>query len=179
MARALRLDHDQPPGLWQPPLRAAAFSPQFVAGRPWSLVLCSGCSLTGRSDNLVNDQRKAWRLVRGRRPGRIHDLFLLVEAYLQFAPPEDLRPFLGEDGGLSGGYRHDPIYGVSYRNAEAFRAENTARLADTAPMFDGDHPTPVWAFFGNSFVQASGMLADAARSRVENRDVFNRGGRPH
>ena len=32
---------------------------------------------------------------------------------------------------------------------------------------------PVWAFFGNSFVQASGMLADTARGRVTDKCVFN------
>lgn len=100
---------------------------------------------------------------------------LLAEAYLRLSPPDDLRPFLGEGGELSGIYRQDPVYGVAYRDADAFRMENAGRLAELAPLFDADHRPPVWAFFGNSFVQAVGMLADTARSRVEDRDVFHLG----
>jgi hypothetical protein len=47
-------------------------------------------------------------------------------------------------------------------------------------MADGNgHGDPIWAFFGNSFVQAPGMLADRSRERVRDRRVFNLGRNEH
>lgn len=100
---------------------------------------------------------------------------VLAEAYLRLAPPEEIRPFLGDESGLSGPYRSDPTYGIAYRSADAFRQENATRLDQQAALFEPGHPEPVWAFFGNSFVQAGGMLADTVRMNAKDRRVFNLG----
>jgi hypothetical protein len=99
----------------------------------------------------------------------------LAEAYLRLAPPEELLPFLGEDVRRTGSYRADPVYGLDYGNVAAFQTENSDRLARFASLFAGASAKPVWAFFGNSFVQAPGMLADTARARMRDREIFHLG----
>ncbi len=98
----------------------------------------------------------------------------LAEGFLRLSPPRDLHPYLGEDSPLVGICAPDPDLGITYRDWDAFRADNAERLAAHLP-FHGDQGRKVWAFFGNSFVQAPGMLADCARAHVYDRDIFNLG----
>lgn len=100
-------------------------------------------------------------------------VLLPAEAYLRHFPPPDLHEYLAEDSPLAGPYRPDATRGAAYRDFEAFRAGNRERWnsfeAETSDV------RPIWAMFGNSFVQAPGMLADTARARVSDRRIFNLG----
>jgi hypothetical protein len=102
-------------------------------------------------------------------------LFLggLAEAFLRLYPPQDVQPYLGESSPLTGIYVPDPDLGVAYRSWDAFAADNAPRLNPYLPF--GKDTRPVWAMFGNSFVQATGMLADTARAAVTDRLIFNLG----
>jgi hypothetical protein len=100
------------------------------------------------------------------------------ECFLRWYPPSDFYAYLGDASPVIGPYVADAEFGVTYRDWEAFRAENRERL----DPFIGDgngRGDPIWAFFGNSFVQAPGMLADRARERVRDRRVFNLGRNEH
>jgi hypothetical protein len=100
-------------------------------------------------------------------------LLSLAEGYARFFPPVDLYPYLGDASPASGIYRADPDFRVTYRSWEEFHADNAARLNLYLP-FSKFTPGPrLWAMFGNSFVQAPGMLADHARVLVPNHCVFN------
>jgi hypothetical protein len=101
-------------------------------------------------------------------------LFGLAEVFLQLFPPSDLKPFLGERSGLTGLYKPDPDFAVTYRSFDAFAADNAPALKRYQPLAKAAD-RPVWAMFGNSFVQAPGMLADTARQRLADRVIFNLG----
>jgi hypothetical protein len=103
----------------------------------------------------------------------------LAEAYLRLFPPRDLHPYLGEQSPRTGPFTPDPDFGVSYRSWEAFRADNAEHLTPYLPLCGNPDRRPVWAFFGNSFVQAPGMLADTARAALPERRVFNLGRNEH
>src|SRR5262249_54033772 len=47
------------------------------------------------------------------------------------------------------------------------------------PLERPDQGQPVWAMFGNSFVQAPGMLADTAKRQLPDRLIFNLGRNEH
>src|SRR6266567_747442 len=81
-------------------------------------------------------------------------LLALAEAFLRLFPPPDLHPYLGEDSPLAGLYAPDDDFGITYRDWEAFRADNAERLAPCLPFRGHPDRRKVWAFFGNSFVQA-------------------------
>lgn len=86
---------------------------------------------------------------------------LLGESITRLSLPEDLKPFLGEDSPLTGVYRPDPDLGADYRSMDDFRAQYRDRLRQLeAP----NRPQQTWAWFGNSFVQAHGMLGDMAEA---------------
>jgi hypothetical protein len=86
-----------------------------------------------------------------------------------------LQPFLGEASPLSGIYRSDPDLGVDYRSVADFRAQYRDRLEQ---LEQGGRPQ-TWAWFGNSFVQAAGMLGDMAQSdRSDVRMFYLRGNAP-
>ncbi|HJT78435.1 MAG TPA: hypothetical protein VJ739_14625, partial [Gemmataceae bacterium] len=98
----------------------------------------------------------------------------LAEGFLRLFPPRDLHPYLGEDSPLTGLFAPDADFGLRYRSWDDLRGDYAERLAAFGPL----HPTsadprPVWAFFGNSFFQAPGMLADTARASVPDRRIFN------
>jgi hypothetical protein len=99
----------------------------------------------------------------------------LAEGFLRLFPPSDLRPFLGEDSGLSGLYKPDADFAVTYRSFDEFARDNARALKPYQPLRRLDNRRPVWAMFGNSFVQAPGMLADTARKRLGDRIIFNLG----
>jgi hypothetical protein len=106
-------------------------------------------------------------------------LFGLAEAYLRLFPPRDLHDYLGEDSPLSGVFVPDRDFGVAYRSWQAFREVNAERLEPYLPLRAHPDRRPVWAFFGNSFVQAPGMLADTARAALPERRIFNLGRNEH
>jgi hypothetical protein len=99
----------------------------------------------------------------------------LAEAYLRLFPPRDLHDYLGEDSPLTGRFAPDDDFAVRYRSWDDFAAENAERLRSFGPLQGGSDRPPVWAFFGNSFVQAPGMLADTARASVHDHRIFNLG----
>jgi hypothetical protein len=96
-------------------------------------------------------------------------LLLPAEFLLRIAPPDDLAPYLGAASDLSGPYRPDPILGAAYRSADALRQQYPQRLAELAK---GNAGRPIWAMFGNSFVQAHGMLGDTAQAALPERQIF-------
>jgi hypothetical protein len=100
-------------------------------------------------------------------------VFAAGELYLRVAPPADLAPYL-PDSDRTGPFRPDPKYGVQYRSLEALAADNPGRFGPYRPLLSNPH-APTWAFFGSSFAQAPGMLADTARQFVPQRLVFNLG----
>jgi hypothetical protein len=99
----------------------------------------------------------------------------LAEAYLRFFPPRDLHEYLGEDSPLTGPFVPDGEFGVAYQSWAAFREANAERLQPYLPLRDHPDRRPIWAFFGNSFVHAEGMLADTARAALPERHIFNLG----
>ncbi len=101
-------------------------------------------------------------------------VFAAGELYLRAAPPGDLAPYLPQSD-RPGPFRADDRYGVQYRSPEAIVADNPGRIEPYIPLFNNPHAPPTWAFFGSSFVQAPGMLADTARQFVPQRVIFNLG----
>jgi hypothetical protein len=98
-----------------------------------------------------------------------------AEWYLRAFPPSDVHLYLGEASPRDGPYRPDPDFGVTYRSWDTFYSANAAALQPFLPLDgNGDHRR-LWAFFGNSFVQAPGMLADHARRRLPDHRIFNLG----
>jgi hypothetical protein len=118
-------------------------------------------------------RRVAWSVVGGFLAAAL--LAGSAEAFLRFFPPRDLHPYLGELSPLSGPYVPDDDFRVAYRSWEDFRSDNAERLAQFGPLGHESDSRPVWAMFGNSFVQAPGMLADTARTSVPERRIFNLG----
>lgn len=99
----------------------------------------------------------------------------LAEAFLRLAPPRDFDAYRGEDSPRAGPYRPDDDFGVAYQSWEALWRENAERLSPFLPFAAHTGEPRLWAFFGNSFVQAPGMLADHARQAVRDRRIFNLG----
>ncbi len=106
-------------------------------------------------------------------------LAALGELFLRRFPPQDLHPYLGEASPTAGPFAPHNDFGVGYRSWEVFCADNAERLRAFGPFRGAADARPTWAFFGNSFVQADGMLADHARARVPDRRVFNLGRNEH
>jgi hypothetical protein len=96
----------------------------------------------------------------------------LAEAYLRLFPPSDLHPYLGDASPLTGPFVADDDCAVAYRSWDDFAADNAERLRQFGPLDGTPGDRPVWAFFGNSFVQAPGMLGDTARAHVPDRRIF-------
>jgi hypothetical protein len=99
----------------------------------------------------------------------------LAEAYLRSFPPKDLHPYLGEASPLTGPLAPNDDFGAGYRSWEAFQETNAEALARFGEFGRDEDPRPIWAMFGNSFVQAPDMLADTARVRLTDRRIFNLG----
>ncbi|MGD9913722.1 MAG: hypothetical protein AB7S80_06535 [Rhizobiaceae bacterium] len=85
------------------------------------------------------------------------------EVYLRLVPPTDLRPFLIDSLSETGPYVADPVIGADYRSYDALHALYVERLDELAAANAG---RPVWMLFGNSFVNARGMLGDTAQARI-------------
>lgn len=100
-------------------------------------------------------------------------LACLAEGYARFFPPVDLYPYLGDDSPAQGIYAPDPDFRVTYRSWEAFHVDNKLRLDLYLPFSKFAAGPKLWAMFGNSFIQAPGMLADHARVLAPDHCVFN------
>jgi hypothetical protein len=94
----------------------------------------------------------------------------LGEIHVRWRPPTDIVEYLGDEAPLRGAYRADPALGADYVAYEALRAEYADRLAELGPLDAAAAPT--WAWFGNSFVQAPGMLGDAAQAALPRHRMF-------
>lgn len=97
------------------------------------------------------------------------------ETFLHLFPLKEHHLYLGEASPVSGMYKADPDFAVTYESWEVFYSENKERLQPFLPFHEMHRGRRIWAFFGNSFVQAPGMLADLAREKVQHRRVFNLG----
>lgn len=95
------------------------------------------------------------------------------ELYLRSFLPRDFEPYLGEDSPHDGLFQADPTLGVAYRDWPTLREDYAERFAHYLPLAEWSADGTGWAFFGSSFVQAPGMLADTARARVPDRKIFN------
>jgi hypothetical protein len=102
--------------------------------------------------------------------GALCAAIMVAELHLRLWLPPDVREYFGDETAQDGIFRPDPLIGVDYRNYRAFADDNAQRLAALGPL---DDSTPTWLFFGNSFVQAPGMLADTARAAMPDRRIFN------
>jgi hypothetical protein len=98
-----------------------------------------------------------------------------AEVFLRLFPPHDLYPYLGDVSPLAGIYQPDTDFAATYRSWDDFCADNAERLQPFLPLRSTPSERPLWAFFGNSFIQAPGMLADHARATVHDRRIFNLG----
>jgi hypothetical protein len=98
-----------------------------------------------------------------------------AELYLGAFPPQDFQAYLGESSPLTANYIADHSFGVTYRDWDSFYSENADRMRSFLPVDGNSSGRPLWAFFGNSFVQAPGMLADLARDQIPERRIFNLG----
>jgi hypothetical protein len=99
----------------------------------------------------------------------------LAEGFLRLFTPSEFDAYMGEQSLRAGIYRPDPDFCVAYRSWEEFREDNATRLAAYLPFDIRMESGKLWAFFGNSFVHAPGMLADHARAVVHDRCIFNLG----
>ncbi len=97
-------------------------------------------------------------------------LLAIGEILLRLAPPADVLPYTGAASPLTGPFVPDPVLGVTYRSYEEFSSRYAGRLADLETENAG---RPVWAMFGNSFVQAPGMLGDTAQAALADRQMFH------
>ena len=123
-------------------------------------------------------QLARWRLVAVKVCGFVIAMgcvFALGELYLQLTPPGDLAEHLGVESPKAGPFAPDDRYGARPRSLAALDADNPGKLDPYRHLFHNPKPPRVWAFFGSSFAQAPGMLADTTRWLVSNRTTFNLG----
>ncbi len=110
--------------------------------------------------------------------GLLVALVLLVgmaEVYVRWYPPKDIHLYLGEEAPVSGIYKPDDQFGITYKDWNAFYQDNAYKMGQYFPAVVSHKAPKVWAFFGNSFVHAHGMLADQVRKKVKDRVIFNLG----
>ena len=97
-------------------------------------------------------------------------LLVSGEIYARYNPPADLRLYLGDRSPLSGHFKQDSLLGVDYVDFAAFERDYHERLKVLGPL---SSPRVTYAWFGNSFVQATGMLGDTAQNAFpEDRMLF-------
>lgn len=97
------------------------------------------------------------------------------ELFVRFFPPKDFQPYLGDENPQTGPYAPHPVFAAGYQSWGAFVADNREGFVRHPTFPHAPDGKPVWAMFGNSFVQAPGMLADTARVAAPDRHVFNLG----
>lgn len=88
------------------------------------------------------------------------------ELYARYQPPADLNLYLGDSSPLTGPYKPDPVLGADYRSFEALHDDYRPRLGELDPF---RAQRPAWLWFGNSFVQAPGMLGDTSQAAMPDR----------
>ncbi len=123
---------------------------------------------------LVSSRGSRWRFAAGCLLA-VALLFGLAEVFLRLYPPRDLHPYLGERSPLSGIYKPDRAFGVTYQSFDLFAADNARALKPWLPLDAPPEGRPIWAMFGSSFVHMRGMLADTARKAVADHAIFNLG----
>jgi hypothetical protein len=92
-------------------------------------------------------------------------LFIAGEFYARTWTPADVLEYLGEDSPLSGPYRPDNELGADYISFDALQSTYADRFRELGPLLSS---RPTWLWFGNSFVQANGMLGDLALASFPN-----------
>lgn len=102
-------------------------------------------------------------------------LLLGGEIYLRWFPPRDFQEYLGNESPLRGPFQSSPTFGVQYRDWPTFVADYGESLTRYQPFPSDPKQSGTWAMFGNSFVQAPGMLADTARRELPERVIFSLG----
>ncbi len=109
-------------------------------------------------------------------------IFAIGELYLRVTPPGDLAEHLGTNSPKTGPFKPDSRYGAQYRSLAALDSDNrdpfqpiNGKLDPYRHLFHNPKPPRVWAFFGSSFAQAPGMLADTTRQFIPSRTTFNLG----
>jgi hypothetical protein len=96
----------------------------------------------------------------------------LAEGFLRLFPPKDFDLFAGEASPLTGVFAPDADFGAGYRSWQAFCEDNAERISPYLALETSSAGRPTWAFFGNSFFQAPGMLGDTARAALTDRNIF-------
>ncbi len=112
--------------------------------------------------------RRPWLLAAGILAGFALPL-LLAEIQARVHPPSDLLPYLGEKSPLAGDYKPDPALGADYQSYAVFERDYADRLHELGAL---DAPKPTWLWFGNSFVQAPGMLGDTSQAVLPGTRMF-------
>lgn len=112
--------------------------------------------------------RRTWRFYAGVLAGFVIPL-LLAEFQARVRPPTDLQQYLGEASSLTGDYRSDPALGADYRSYADFQHDYNDRLRELGPI---DSEQSTWLWFGNSFVQAPGMLGDTSQATLPGTRMF-------
>ena len=92
-------------------------------------------------------------------------LFIAGEFYARTWTPADVLEYLGENSPLSGPYRPDNELGADYISFDALQSTYADRFRELGPLLSS---RPTWLWFGNSFVQANGMLGDLALASFPN-----------
>lgn len=103
----------------------------------------------------------------------IASLLVPAEIFLRCFPPRDIEPFLQETSSLTGPWNPHQAFGATYASTEEFQSEYRQRWSQVLQARSSS--TPVWALFGNSFIQMKGMLADTLRDSVPDRVIFHLG----
>jgi hypothetical protein len=94
----------------------------------------------------------------------------LGEGFARFAPPQVVRDYFRYGEAADGIFRPDPELGADYRSFDVLQRAFADAFDAIGPLQD---PTPTWLMFGNSFVQAPGMLADTARAAMPDKRIVN------
>ncbi len=110
----------------------------------------------------------SWKFLAGVLAGILLPL-LMAEMFLRGFPPEDIHEYLGEESPTTGVYCADPEIGADYRSFEDFQAGVEPMIKELGPLTS---PLATWALFGNSFVQAGGMLGDTASAALPDIRMF-------
>ncbi len=96
----------------------------------------------------------------------------VAEWHLRLWPTRDLLAYLGDKSPLTGPFVPHPVWGYTYRNYEAFREIYKTELDAFGSLAGDSDSRPTWALFGNSFVQAPGMLGDTAAQALPGHRIF-------
>jgi hypothetical protein len=96
-------------------------------------------------------------------------LIVLAEFGLQVAPPASLKKY--EENEAKGSFVADAEIGLRYRDFAELQQSYDQRFKELGWPLPATRP--IWAMFGNSFVQAGGMLADTANREQPDHLTFH------